>query len=415
MSLTNGWTGGQYSLFRAIFGLYLLQHFLWLIPWGTEMFSNQGVLPAGAESPLLFLFPNVLAVLDSPATVAVLLGLGAVLSIFFTLGQWDRAAAIGLWYLWACLLGRNPLIANPSLPYIGWMLLAHAFLPPAPYGSWAARGRVDPSGEWRLPGSYFLVGWILMAVGYSYSGYTKLTSPSWMDGSALARVLENPLARPTFLRECLLALPAVLLQPATWGALALELLFAPLVLFRRLRPWIWSGMVALQLGLFAMLDFADLTAGMILIHLWTFDPAWIVARDATATDTLFYDGRCGLCHRFVRFVLAEDRSGAAFRFAPLQGQTFADLFPEKERASLPDSLVVRTAEGETLMRSSAVLHMLSRMGGVWRLLAVATSVVPVGIRDIAYAAVARIRYRLFATPSDACPLVPESLRSRFVR
>ena len=46
-----------------------------------------------------------------------------------------------------------------------------------------------------------------MAAGYSYGGFTKLTSPSWLDGSALSHVLSNPLARPTLLREWLLAQP----------------------------------------------------------------------------------------------------------------------------------------------------------------------------------------------------------------
>src|SRR5437588_563445 len=83
-----------------------------------------------------------------------------------------RAPAVLLWYVWACLHGRMPLINNPGLPYVGWLLLAHACLPPAPYGSWAARGRTDPGNGWRMPPGIFLVAWILMALGYSYSGFT---------------------------------------------------------------------------------------------------------------------------------------------------------------------------------------------------------------------------------------------------
>ena len=98
-----------------------------------------------------------------------------------------------------------------------WLLLAHAFLPPAPYGSWAARGRADPAGGWRMPPPIFCVAWVVLALGYTYSGYTKLVSPSWQDGTALARVLNNPLARPGPVREVLLALPAGLLRVATWG------------------------------------------------------------------------------------------------------------------------------------------------------------------------------------------------------
>ena len=129
--MTNGWTGGQYSLYRAVFGIYLLIHFVALLPWSAELFSNQGVLPADA-SPLVHLFPNVLAVSDARATVAALITLGAIASLFFLLGLYDRTAAVVMWYMLACLSGRNPLIANPSLPFVGWLLLAHAFVPASP-------------------------------------------------------------------------------------------------------------------------------------------------------------------------------------------------------------------------------------------------------------------------------------------
>src|SRR2546426_853834 len=139
--MKNGWTGGQYSLFRVIFGAYLFGHFVQLIPWGAEVFSNRGVLPQASASPLFHLMPNVLALADSPLAVCVLLVLGAGLSGLLLVGWHDRIAAALLWYVWACLFSRNPLIANPSLPFIGWLLLAHCCLPPAPYGSWAARAR----------------------------------------------------------------------------------------------------------------------------------------------------------------------------------------------------------------------------------------------------------------------------------
>ena len=409
----NGWTGGQYSLFRAVFGLYLFVHFVELVPWGAELFSNRGVLPHAAASPLIHLFPNVLALWDAPIFIECLLIIAAGLSFLFAAGQWDRVAALSLWYLWACLFGRDPLIANPALPYVGWLLLAHVFLPPAPYGSWAARGRPDPRGAWHMPQAIYLLAWLLMALGYTYSGCTKLVSPSWLDGTALARVLENPLARPGLLRDTLLVMPRGLLRVFTWGALGLELSFAPLALVRRLRPWIWSAMLAMHFGLFLVINFTDLSAGMVILHLFTFDPAWVAPRKARGTELLFYDGHCGLCHRAVRFVLAEDRLGTTFRFSPLQGDLFQATVSEAERRALPDSLVVRTAEGALLSRSTAILYILSGLGGAWRVIAGGMSLVPAPVRDGLYDGVARIRYRLFARPEDACPIVPGELRARF--
>jgi predicted DCC family thiol-disulfide oxidoreductase YuxK len=134
---------------------------------------------------------------------------------------------------------------------------------------------------------------------------------------------------------------------------------------------------------------------------------------ATAVETVFYDGGCGLCHRAVRFALWADRDGSRFRFAPLGGRTFRAAVVENERDRLPDSLVLRTRSGELLTRSAAVVQMLDRLGGVFRALARLGRLVPRPLADALYDFLARVRFRLFARPPDWCPAVPERLRSRF--
>jgi hypothetical protein len=267
--MRNGWRAGDYHWFRLALGLYLCVHFAQLVPWGSELFSSAGVLPDAATSPLTRAFPNLLAVWDTPAVVTALLALGAVLSVALALGLRDRLAALLLWYLWACLFGRNPLIQNPSLPFVGWLLLAHALVPAA--GAWR---RGDDAPSWRMPPALFGAAWAVMALAYTYSGACKLGSPSWLDGTALRHVLENPLARPGAVREALLGMPDLLLRLSTWGTLALELCFAPLALARRARPWLWITMTALHLALVVVIDFADLSLGMVMLHLFTLDPAW---------------------------------------------------------------------------------------------------------------------------------------------
>jgi hypothetical protein len=125
--MRNGWTGGQYSVYRALFGLYLAIHYFRFVAWGQELFSKNGILPIASLSPLARLFPNVLAIWDSPFFVQVLLIGATCLSVLFAIGLWDRVAAGLLWYLGACFLGRNPLIANPALPYIGCCCLRILF------------------------------------------------------------------------------------------------------------------------------------------------------------------------------------------------------------------------------------------------------------------------------------------------
>ena len=128
---------------------------------------------------------------------------------------------------------------------------------------------------------------------------------------------------------------------------------------------------------------------------------------------MFYDGHCGLCHRAVRFVLAEDREGKLFRFAPLQGETFQRLVAAEQRKTLPDSVVVLTADGRLLVRSEAFLDILRRLGGAWRVVAVVLGVVPRGLRDFVYDFVARVRFHVFGRREDLCPVMPAELRARF--
>jgi len=130
-------------------------------------------------------------------------------------------------------------------------------------------------------------------------------------------------------------------------------------------------------------------------------------------EMLFYDGHCALCHGTVKFVLKHDRSGEALRFAPLQGSTFSSLVAPSQRAGLPDSIVVLTEQGTLLVRSDALIHILRRLGGGWRLLGGLMAIVPRPVRDLGYDFVARIRYRVFGRREDVCPVVPLPWRTRF--
>ena len=132
------------------------------------------------------------------------------------------------------------------------------------------------------------------------------------------------------------------------------------------------------------------------------------------TEILYYDGQCGLCHRGVKFVLKHDRSGTAFRFAPLQGVTFQARVSVDQRGALPDTMAVQTATGSLLIRSDAFVHILRRLGGGWKILAMALAIIPRPLRDLAYNFVARTRHRVFRRPDEPCPVVSASLRAKFL-
>jgi predicted DCC family thiol-disulfide oxidoreductase YuxK len=130
---------------------------------------------------------------------------------------------------------------------------------------------------------------------------------------------------------------------------------------------------------------------------------------------LFYDGHCALCHGAVKFVIKYDRSGSAFRFAPLEGPTFEERIPANRRAGLSNSMVVFTQDGAILTRSDAAIHILRRLGGGWKMLGAILSIVPRALRNGVYNFIARIRYRVFGRRDEVCPVASPELRDRFDR
>lgn len=396
--MNNKWTYGQYAIYRIIFGIYLAIHFIYLLPWGAELFSNKGMLSSGSLSPLFHLFPNVLLVNDSPLTIHILLSLGILSSIFLLIGKMDRYAAVLVWYILTSLFDRNPLIANPSLPYIGWLLLAHACLPM----------HDKKKQTWRMPKGIFLAAWLAMAVGYSYSGYVKLMSPSWLDGSAFKHVLHNPLAHSNFMTQFLLSFPELGIKFLTWSSLILEISFASLSLFARVRPWLWLMLLFMHIGLLFIIRFPDLSFGMIILHLFTFNPAWVKPKQLTDSLKIFYDGSCGFCHGFVRFTLSENIHKTAFVCMPLQGKQFQELIKTNEISHLPDSLVVYDPERKILYyKVNALIQVLERLGGLWRCIACILRLIPYKISNIGYDMFAKMRHKIYKRPDTPCPLLPQ--------
>lgn len=125
---------------------------------------------------------------------------------------------------------------------------------------------------------------------------------------------------------------------------------------------------------------------------------------------LFYDGVCGLCNRFVNFVLKYDRLGA-LRMAPLQGETAESLLDAADRETV--SSVVLLVGNQTFRRSAAVVRVLWRLGVVWKVVGTLLWLVPLPLRDLGYKLVARYRYQLFGK-QESCRMPTSEERDRLL-
>lgn len=378
----SGWTGGQYSLGRAAIAAALTLHF-WAV-WIAARTALEGATAAA------------LAVLSA----CLLLGFGGRPLVWITALSLGAAAASGTY---------------PHAQFSAYALAAlllHAATPPAPFGSYGAFGRIDPAAGWRFPEWLGRLAWLLLGLECALRAGLELADPAWRSGQALSALLEGPAARSA-LAQRLAALDPGFVVFLAWSAALLKLAFALAALSGRWRAPAFALLLTASLLALVLLEFTSEGLGRLLLLPFVFRPAWIPPRAAPRPELLFYDGACGLCHRAVRFLLAEDDQGRALRFAPLHGERFREVVPAELQAALPDSLVLVTHEGEALDKSRAVLYALARLGGLWRLLAWCGQALPVALADPLYDAIARIRHRLFATPEEACPLLPPHLRGRF--
>ncbi len=125
---------------------------------------------------------------------------------------------------------------------------------------------------------------------------------------------------------------------------------------------------------------------------------------------IYYDGLCGLCDRFVSFVLRRDLGGR-YCFAPLQGETARVRLPVAESPADLQTVVLEV-NGTFKVRSDAALAILAGLGGVWRAAGL-LRIVPRPLRDAVYDFVARRRFRWFGRRAECRVPSPEE-RERFL-
>lgn len=128
------------------------------------------------------------------------------------------------------------------------------------------------------------------------------------------------------------------------------------------------------------------------------------------SNIIFYDGNCGFCSFWVQFILKHDTK-SKFRFAAQQGAFGRQYLTVRQTAiDRFDTIYVLNAQGKLLSRSSAVIYILSELGGVFVLFKLAL-LIPKFIRDGVYRFIAAHRSRIFR---PYCVLPAPGQRERFI-
>lgn len=131
----------------------------------------------------------------------------------------------------------------------------------------------------------------------------------------------------------------------------------------------------------------------------------------TIYPVILYDGVCGLCDRFVQFIITRD-SSARIKLAPLQSESAITLLQKVHLSVAALSTVVLIEEEKCYIKSAAVLRSLNYLDGAWKFFTI-LRIIPAPISDFVYDFVARNRYRWFGK-FDACVIPSAEIRNRFL-
>nr|WP_294905750.1 HTTM domain-containing protein [uncultured Lacibacter sp.] len=263
----------QFSAFRIYLGFYILIVILNSYSSAADIWSTEGLVAKSNHNLSYGIFPNLLNMYDSPGEVKLFLSSIAFLSLLFIVGFKRRIVAFLLWYGLTCLLNRNNMILNPAIPYIGWLLLACTIIPYGEPLSVTKKKTYTTINNWQISPLLITGAWLIFFLGYFFSGIDKLYSASWIDGTAVKKIMFGPLGLSS--NDFILgSAPNLFFTFLNWFVIIAEITCLPLALFKQTRKWSWIITTLLQIGILLTLSISTIVYGMLAIHILLFDKSW---------------------------------------------------------------------------------------------------------------------------------------------
>jgi predicted DCC family thiol-disulfide oxidoreductase YuxK len=126
---------------------------------------------------------------------------------------------------------------------------------------------------------------------------------------------------------------------------------------------------------------------------------------------VLFDGHCNLCSGSVNWIIDRDPAGG-FVFASLQSPVGRKTLERFGLNPARTDSIVLVEDGRAYTKSTGALRVARGLRGAWRFLAL-LMVIPAGIRDWVYDAIARNRYRWFGR-TESCRVPTPELEARFL-
>src|SRR5690606_29614054 len=90
--------------------------------------------------------------------------------------------------------------------------------------------------------------------------------------------------------------------PLAWVVIAVQVSCLSGIFFKKVRPIVWLAVTSMLLCALVELRLWPFVSAGLLYQLFIFDSRWTMIPQ-TPPGILFFDGVCGLCNRFIDFVM----------------------------------------------------------------------------------------------------------------
>jgi hypothetical protein len=252
------------GLVRIAFGILITA---WTLSFFTDLpdlFGGNGVLPNGPLDPY-----NWSLFQQWHSDPVLLIGWGLLLSsgLAMTVGWHTRLASIVVCVLVLSFQHRDPSAFNSGDVVVRLEALFLALAPSGAALSLDQRRRAGAfwSAQLRAPWAIRLLQ-LQLSIVYLSSVRWKIAGAAWPDGTAVSYALR--------LRDMVIV-PApqwfihnpLMINVATWGALAVELSLGVLVWNRHLRPWVLLAGVLMHTSIMLTMAVGFFTPAMLVLYL----------------------------------------------------------------------------------------------------------------------------------------------------
>jgi hypothetical protein len=187
--------------------------------------------------------------------------LGVFFSLLWTSSKYRKFLSVCILICLAIITELSPWNLNVISGYMGWILIANLFIPEGEGHLFSTR--TSSNSKWIFPVEIQYAIIVVLGFSFLFSGVTKLLSPFWLSGEALAILSENVrFNRSLGLSEFMHSQFGTAI---TYLTIVIEILFLPLYLYHKTRRLSWWLIFILFLGIVLLMRIYTVSLGLLII------------------------------------------------------------------------------------------------------------------------------------------------------